>query len=154
MKVHRIVADTFIENPNDLPEVNHKDLNRQNNHVDNLEWISHLDNIKHSSNLGRYKKPCGSDNWNYGNKTLKKYYEQYPLEKKKLSRPGEQNGRARKVRLLCGDDILDFMYVGECAKYLLDNNIISNIKYDSLHTRIIERLRTGKPYRGLTFLDL
>ena len=42
--VHRLVADHFIENPDNLPEVNHKDWNIDNNHVSNLEWISLIDN--------------------------------------------------------------------------------------------------------------
>jgi len=46
--VHRIVALSFIENPNDLPMVNHKDENRLNNSVDNLEWITNDDNLRYS----------------------------------------------------------------------------------------------------------
>jgi len=42
--VHRLVADHFIPNPDNLPEVNHKDWNIDNNHVSNLEWITLLDN--------------------------------------------------------------------------------------------------------------
>lgn len=42
--VHRLVADHFIPNPDNLPEVNHKDWNISNNHVSNLEWITLLDN--------------------------------------------------------------------------------------------------------------
>jgi hypothetical protein len=42
--VHRLVAEHFIPNPDNLPEVNHKDWNINNNHVSNLEWISLLDN--------------------------------------------------------------------------------------------------------------
>ena len=53
-KVHRLVAKTFIDNPNNLPEVNHKDYDRLNNFVSNLEWCNHYDNIKHSRDAGNY----------------------------------------------------------------------------------------------------
>ena len=45
--VHRLVAETFIPNPKNLPEVNHKDLNKSNNCIDNLEWITNADNKRH-----------------------------------------------------------------------------------------------------------
>ena len=45
--VHRLVAQEFIENPNDLPEVNHKDLNKSNNVYTNLEWVSGTQNQLH-----------------------------------------------------------------------------------------------------------
>lgn len=47
-KVHRLVAQAFLPNPNNYPEVNHKDENKQNNRVDNLEWCSHSQNLLHS----------------------------------------------------------------------------------------------------------
>lgn len=50
--VHRLVAEAFIPNPNNLPEVNHIDRDRANNHVNNLEWVTHSDNMKHSYKLG------------------------------------------------------------------------------------------------------
>lgn len=43
--VHRLVATMFIDNPNNLPEVNHKDEDKTNNHINNLEWMSKQDNI-------------------------------------------------------------------------------------------------------------
>ena len=46
--VHRLVAEAFIENAANLPEVNHKDYDKTNNKVSNLEWVSRLDNIGHS----------------------------------------------------------------------------------------------------------
>lgn len=47
--IHRLVAITFIPNPNHLPEVNHIDLNRANNDVSNLEWVTRYDNVQKSS---------------------------------------------------------------------------------------------------------
>lgn len=46
--VHRLVALAFIDNPKDLPEVNHIDEDKCNNTVDNLEWVTRSQNIQHS----------------------------------------------------------------------------------------------------------
>ena len=51
-RIHRLVAKTFIPNPNNLPQVNHKDGNKQNNAVSNLEWINNYDNMQHSIKTG------------------------------------------------------------------------------------------------------
>lgn len=50
--VHKLVAQTFIPNPLHLPEVNHKDENKLNNNVDNLEWC----NSKYNTNYGARNK--------------------------------------------------------------------------------------------------
>lgn len=52
--VHRLIAMTFIPNPNDLPCVNHIDGNKQNNIVTNLEWITYADNTQHAIATGLF----------------------------------------------------------------------------------------------------
>lgn len=48
INAHRIVASLFLKPKAGKTDVNHKDGNRQNNHVDNLEWVSRSENIRHS----------------------------------------------------------------------------------------------------------
>ena len=55
-RVHRLVADTFIENPNKLTDVNHIDENKYNNCVNNLEWMSHKDNVNYGNCINKRRK--------------------------------------------------------------------------------------------------
>ena len=58
-RTHRLVAEYFIENFNNLPVVNHIDGNKANNHVDNLEWCSYTDNNLHAYRSGlNHSKKC------------------------------------------------------------------------------------------------
>lgn len=56
VRVHRLVAAAFLPNPNNLPEVNHKDGNKQNNKADNLEWVTHAQNCLHAWRSGLHEK--------------------------------------------------------------------------------------------------
>ena len=59
MSIHRLVAQTFIPNPNNFPVVNHIDGNKKNNCVSNLEWCTQSHNVKESYKLGLEKPTSG-----------------------------------------------------------------------------------------------
>ena len=54
--VHRLVAKTFIPNPDNLPQVNHKDCDRTNNNVSNLEWCDGFYNQQYREKFGKSRK--------------------------------------------------------------------------------------------------
>ena len=59
-RIHRIIAETLIPNPNNLPQVNHKDGNKLNNSIENLEWCNNQYNTQEGYDKKLYKstKEC------------------------------------------------------------------------------------------------
>lgn len=63
-RIYQLVAKAFIENPQNKPCVNHKDGNKHNNCVDNLEWVTHLENNLHAFRiLGKWKDIKFDKHW-------------------------------------------------------------------------------------------
>lgn len=72
--IHRIVAETFIDNPNNYKVINHIDCNKENNNVNNLEWCTQKHNVRESFKNGLQKAPKGKES------TSSKKVKQYDLK--------------------------------------------------------------------------
>lgn len=64
-RVHRIVATVFLDNPNSLEQVNHKNGTKHDNNVNNLEWCTRSENLIHAYKNGLEKKRCGENHHNH-----------------------------------------------------------------------------------------
>ena len=128
--VHRLVAITFIPNPNDLPIINHKDEDKTNNNVNNLEWCtskynSNYGNIKIKQRLAKLNKYNGINNPMYGKTHSQET--RVKLSKNHYKCNGGLNSRAKKV--IC--DGVIYNCIKDCANaynvnYISMTNFLNN----------------------------
>ena len=81
--VHRLVAEAFIPNPNNLPQVNHKDGNKENNNVNNLEWVNNKQNREHAvkNKLHLCGEKCSYSKLNEEKVLfIRKYYNEFSIK--------------------------------------------------------------------------
>lgn len=122
--VHRLVATAFILNPQSLPEINHKDFNKTNNSINNLEWISRKGNVKHSYEADEERS---RQRRNKQSKIMKDKYtgNKNPMHGKTY----DENPRARSI--ICIETLQVFTTIKEAKEWLGKGNISSSLKDES-----------------------
>ena len=90
--IHRLVAKAFIPNPNNLPEVNHKDENPLNNSVENLEWCSPTYNCNYGNHREKLRQTMLVNNPSKG-----KQHTTEAKVKMSLAKKGKPSNRRRKI---------------------------------------------------------
>lgn len=129
--VHRLVAQAFIPNPDNKPEVNHKDRNARNNELSNLEWSTKQENIDHALDNGwnPHLSRLGKKNSEYHNKRISethrnKVYTEEGIRKLQTS----HKKQSKKCRCIETDQtFISFAEAGRCLG-LDSTNISDSIK--------------------------
>lgn len=152
---HKLVAEAFIPNPNNLPVVNHKDGNKLNNNINNLEWVSYSENVIHAYNNNLisknrkaeyYDKDLPNEEWktfeDYNNYLISNKGRIRNITTNRLLKPSVASGYY-KVRLSKNGKVKDFLIhklvycLFNNEEYLVDRNyIIDHIDANKLNNNV------------------
>jgi hypothetical protein len=148
-RVNRLVAEAFICNQNNKSQVNHKDGIKEDNNINNLEWMTGSENQKHAFEIGLNKPLVGRRNPMFGKtKELnpfygKKHSEETRLKLKELNKGnhlGENNNQSKltvwDIKFIKGWLELGYKQVDIAKSFNISRGVISNIKAKRTWTHI------------------
>lgn len=146
---HRLLAEAFIENPEDLPIVHHKDGNRLNNQLDNLEWVTYsINNLKKNKRESGIDHSCQKD-WDLTNERWKTFRDTRYMISDFGRVKNAESGRVLKGKVTTSgyreycltfnnkkNSILAHRLVGEVWLEAGGSEVIDHINGDGLDNRI------------------
>ena len=100
--VHRLVAQAFIPNPDNKPEIDHINTQRDDNRVDNLRWVTHSENVRNEISTAKRKRLRGKEHFNYGRRASEETREK--LRASHLGKKMSEETKAKISKAISGEN--------------------------------------------------